>query len=402
MQHPDFLIIGAGIFGITAALELRRRGHTVAVLDPGPVPHPLAASTDISKVVRMEYGSDRLYFDMAEAAIEGWHAWNHLFGEEIYHETGFLLLCREPMESDSQAFERDSYSLLLEKHYAPQCLDAATIAARFPALAAGRYVDGFYNPRAGWAESGRTVALLCAQARQSGVSVEEGQTADHLVFDGNRVTGVATREGRTYCAGHVVLCAGAWSPLLVPELRPVMRATGHPVFHLKPARPELFSFPALPVFAADISRTGWYGFPFHPKEGVVKIANHGPGLNLHPEQDERVVTEADTAHLRLFLGETFPALADAPIVFTRRCLYCDTPDGHFWIDRHPAFEGLTVGTGGSGHALKMAPVLGPLITAAAGGDDHPWLRRFRWRSFSADSPYEEAARFTGGATSTQI
>src|SRR6267142_93871 len=52
------LVAGGGVFGITAAIELRKRGHAVRLLDPGPLPHPLAASTDISKVVRLEYGPD--------------------------------------------------------------------------------------------------------------------------------------------------------------------------------------------------------------------------------------------------------------------------------------------------------------------------------------------------------
>jgi glycine/D-amino acid oxidase-like deaminating enzyme len=41
----DLLIVGAGIFGVTAALALRRRGHVVQILAPGPLPHPDASST---------------------------------------------------------------------------------------------------------------------------------------------------------------------------------------------------------------------------------------------------------------------------------------------------------------------------------------------------------------------
>lgn len=52
----DLIVIGAGIFGMTAALELKRRGYKTAVFDPGPIPHPLAASTDVSKVIRMADG----------------------------------------------------------------------------------------------------------------------------------------------------------------------------------------------------------------------------------------------------------------------------------------------------------------------------------------------------------
>src|SRR5690606_21657515 len=97
MISSDILILGAGIFGITAAIELNRRGHRVAVIDPGPIPHPLAASTDISKVVRMEYGPDRQYARMVDKAIDGFVQWNEAFGEELYHNTGVLMLTQAPM-----------------------------------------------------------------------------------------------------------------------------------------------------------------------------------------------------------------------------------------------------------------------------------------------------------------
>src|SRR5436190_2146905 len=70
------VIAGSGIYGLTAALELRQRGHAVLLLDPGPLPHPLAASTDISKVIRMEYGADEDYMAAMEVALDRWRAWN--------------------------------------------------------------------------------------------------------------------------------------------------------------------------------------------------------------------------------------------------------------------------------------------------------------------------------------
>ena len=36
----DCIVVGAGIFGITTALEMRARGYQVAVFDPGPLPFP--------------------------------------------------------------------------------------------------------------------------------------------------------------------------------------------------------------------------------------------------------------------------------------------------------------------------------------------------------------------------
>lgn len=393
MNKFDFLIAGAGIFGVAAAIVLRKRGFRVGLLNPDTIPHPLAASTDISKVVRMEYGADREYMDMVEAALEGWQAWNEQFGDTLYHEVGFLMLCRQPVSAGLNTFEIASYENLLRKGYQPERLDADALRSRFPAFNPEIYPEAFFNPRAGFAESGRVVRTLAGYAAELGVEIHEGQTAASFEQRGGQVCGVRTREGRYFEAGHTIVCAGAFTPYLLPELLPNMRVTGHPVFHLKPSRPELFQPPRFAVFTADISNSGWYGFPLHPRESVVKIANHGIGVDLHPEYDERVVTAEDEQHFRRFLRESLPALAGDPIVFTRRCLYNDTLDGHFWIDRHPHLTGLTVAAGGSGHALKMAPVLGDMIAAVAEGGNHKWSARHRWRSLGSDTRQVEEARF---------
>ena len=75
------VVAGAGVFGLTAAMELRSRGYAVTVVDPGPVPHPLAASNDVSRMIRMDYGDDKLYSDLGAEAIDGWHTWNERRGE---------------------------------------------------------------------------------------------------------------------------------------------------------------------------------------------------------------------------------------------------------------------------------------------------------------------------------
>ena len=113
----DFLIVGSGIFGITAAVELGKRKYKVAVINPDTIPHHLAASTDITKVVRMEYGTDKEYFRMAEICIDRWKDWNELFGQKFYHEVGFLMLCKDKIESDRHKFEKSSYQNLIESGY---------------------------------------------------------------------------------------------------------------------------------------------------------------------------------------------------------------------------------------------------------------------------------------------
>lgn len=389
----DTIVVGAGIFGITTALELKARGYHVAILDPGPLPHPLAASTDISKVVRMEYGTDEMYMEMAEQAYKGWLQWNMKLGEILFHDVGVLVLTNTPMSPGSHEYE--SYQLLLKRGHNPERLTSDTISRRFPAWKSGAFVDGFFHAQGGYVESGRVVAALVRLAETNEVILYSDQTAETLIEEGSHIKGVRTRSGNSFHAEHVVVASGAWTSLLVPDLSSMVKVTGHPVFHLKPANPERFTPPDFVVFTADITKTGWYGFPLHPREHVVKIANHGIGQVLHPEQDERVVTESDVKRLRTFLAASLPDLYDAELVATRRCLYVDTPDGDFWISRHPQWEGLTVATGDSGHGFKFAPILGELIADTVEGKPNSLLTKFHWRNVFWDDMRKESSRHQG-------
>ncbi|MGB5818613.1 MAG: FAD-dependent oxidoreductase [Saonia sp.] len=393
MKKYDVLVVGGGIFGITAAVELAIRKHKVGLINPDTIPHHLAASTDVTKAVRMEYGSDKEYFKMVELCIGKWHDWNEFFNEKLYHEVGFLMLCKDNIESEKHTFEKYSYQHLLEAGYAPDRMDAKGIKERFPAINTAAYVDANFNAKAGYADSALTVQKLSDYARSLGVTIHEGQTAHSFKVTNGRLSAVKTKEGETFQCGHALVAAGAHTPLLLPELQPYMKSTGHPVFWLRPQRPDNFIPPRFSVFTADISNSGWYGFPFLKKQGIVKIAKHSNGKPVHPERDDRQITDVEVKDMRSFLKMTFPELVDAPLVFTRRCLYIDTLDGHFWIDNHPEIKGLSVSTGGSGHGLKMAPILGAMTADVIEGKSHQFSERYRWRHLSADTSQVEEARY---------
>lgn len=376
------LVIGSGIFGVTAALELHSRGCEVTLADPGPLPHPLAESTDISKIVRSDYGADEDYTILGERALDGWRRWNATWRVPRFHETGVAFVTRTPMQPGS--FEHASYTLLARRGHHVERLDATAIAARFPAYRAGHYVDGYFHREGGWVESGAAVAQLIGDAITAGVTVRGDRAIDRLV-DGGALAG-----DELVPADAIVVCAGAWAPKLVPDLAAALRAVGQPVFHLQPADPAPFQPARFPVFGADIARTGYYGFPIN-RNGIVKIANHGTGIDQSPDAP-RDVTPAQEAALRDMLRDSFPALADAPIVARRLCVYCDTRDANFWIARHPDRPDLTVATGGSGHAFKFAPVLGELIADAALGRPNRFAHKFRWRADLTTTWQGDAAR----------
>ncbi|MCI0410243.1 MAG: FAD-dependent oxidoreductase [Acidobacteria bacterium] len=385
------LVVGGGMFGVTASRELQARGWQVTLVDPGPIPHPLAASTDISKIVRLAYGSDETYTELMEEAMETWREWNRGWPEPLFHETGVLMLTRSPMAPGS--FEYESFRVLEERRRRPLRLTPADLRKRFPGWKAQSYVDGFFQSEGGYAESGRVVARLVELASAERVSVRPDVSVAGLLEEGNRVTGIQTSRGERLLADQIILAVGAWTSKLLPHLAGSLTPSAHPIYHFRPPSKRLYTQQLFPVFTADISATGWYGFPIN-RDGIVKISNHGTGHKLDPDIPRQAPADDETA-LRRFLDETFPTLAPVPIVEKRWCFYCDTRDEHFWIDRDPQREGLIVAAGDSGHAFKFAPVMGRLIADAVEDVPSPWRQKFRWRPDANPPRGEEEARHHG-------
>ncbi|MGO8998286.1 MAG: FAD-dependent oxidoreductase [Polyangiaceae bacterium] len=378
------LVVGAGIFGVTAALTLRRRGSDVVLFDQGPIPHPLAESTDISKIVRLDYGSDETYTTLMERALEAWRAWP---ASRYLHETGVLFGATSPFAPGG--FEHESFELLTRRGHRVERLSGAEIARRFPAWSPSHFAEGYLNPAGGFAESGNVVTHLAREAADAGVRLAAETRVVSLLEVGSRVVGLRTENGREHRADVVVVASGAWTQSLVPAVDGALRATGQPVVHFGPADASLFDAARFPVFSSDIARTGYYGFPV--RGGVVKIANHGPGRRLARASDPRAVNDEEIARMRGFVAGALPLLTSAPVVATRQCVYGDSPDEHFWIAPDPGRAGLVVAAGGSGHGFKFAPLLGDLIADACEGRV---IGRFAWRPGRPEAG-EEQARYRG-------
>ena len=402
----DVIVVGAGTFGLSAALALRAAGHRVTVLDPGPIPHPRAASTDLSKAVRADYGRDDFYMDWMLEALPRWRAWNARWARPLFHETGVAFLSG----GVGAGFEHESAARFEARGLSVERLDGAGIARRFPQWAKNRFESGYFNPLGGWAESGEVVAALARDAAAAGIEVR-GEVPVLAIHDDG--AGVDTPTG-SLRADAVVVAGGAWTPKLVPELAPAcaravakqseraqkpasgaerrgnppdsltfsatdaMRSTAQTIFLLRPEDPTPWVGARHPMFGADISQTGWYGFPIHPT-GLLKIAHHGDGWALDPDAPREAPAHF-VQRFRDFLARDLPSLVDAPLVEARVCLYCDTFDGDFWIDRSPQRPALIVASGGSGHGFKFAPVLGDVVVSVLDDLPHPARERFRWRT----------------------
>jgi glycine/D-amino acid oxidase-like deaminating enzyme len=363
-------IVGAGVFGLAAALELAARGHAVTVVEREAIPATKAASNDTSKTIQRLYGRRERYVDLAERAEPQWRRWQERAGASFYFPIGHLLVTRG-VAPGSRALE--SQATLAARGAPLQVLSVAEARQRFPQIAYQPEDAVLFDPWGGYLASGRAIEVLAALARADGVAlrehapvlaVTEAPGAAHLV------TAAGTLE-----FDRVVVAAGVWLGRLVPALDPDLKITRQNLAFFVPDDPARHRPGPLPVWAIDAPGDAWYGHPL--ADGRVKVADNPLGEPADPDSHREA--SADFAErARAFVGRWLPGLARGKLVGTRSCLYDNTPDGDFLIDWAPGMRRILVAGGGSGHGFKFGGVLGPLVADALEEKDSPHGAPFRF------------------------
>lgn len=352
------LIVGAGVFGLSTALELASRGYeNVTVLDRYPPPVPDGSSVDISRVIRTEY-ADPVYSQMAQEAMHGWKTEYR----DYYHHSGFAMLSET---SQNPYIEKTLEIIHSQGRSLDEFADGNGLKKLYPDIRADyRDLHAYHNSEGGWADAEGSVRCLSYRCSQAGVSFITGRrgAVRSLRKAGSRVLGVSVLSGEYLPASQVILSTGAWSSLLL-DLSHAASASGQPVGFIQLSPEEARSTQKIPVMI-NLS-SGIFVFPPQPGTNILKVARHSYGFatSIRTDEDGRTVSspkrdsnsadrsflpgEADKA-LRDGLRQLLPQFADHPWSNRRLCWYTDTPEGNFVVDYHPVLEGLFVATGGAG------------------------------------------------------
>ncbi|KAG1141811.1 hypothetical protein G6F37_008285 [Rhizopus arrhizus] len=402
------IIVGGGCFGLSTAYALSlKHEYEICVFDRRPIPCPDAASTDINKIVRLDYSDNTLYMHLAIESIGMWQEWNKERQESeqdpLFHQTGVLLFGRDEF-SDSEkkslkAIREAGYGHYIEEYNSPE-----EITAKFPPFKSAvenGFKKAYLNKQGGWCNSAEAVKHVYQKCIENGVKFILGEAEgrlDKLYYDPKdpkTVAGIQTTDGQTHYADLVLLTTGSWTAGLVDMHHQVV-ASGQEVIHFQPPSHLRKQWENMPVWCGDLSITGYYGFPVNA-EGKMKIGKHHSGY-LNPRQTDQisvprtqVTNSCDTIpvgalrQFRQFLGQFLPETSSLDISYARMCWYSDTIDGHFVICHHPDYQNLVVATGDSGHAMKFLPVIGFKIRDVVEAVDTDYTRAWKWRNMEAQN-----------------
>jgi sarcosine oxidase len=233
---------------------------------------------------------------------------------------------------------------------------ASQIRERVPALRVPERVVALWEPRAAMLRCEAAVDAMLASARRHGAELVCDTTVTGWRSDGEGF--VLATPARDYHADKVVLAAGPWIGHLLPHTRLPLAVERAVQFWFEPlAASGLHRPDRLPVFIVEWDR-GRYFYGLPDQGHGVKVAEHHGGEPTSADHVRRMVGDGERSAMRSLAVAWLPGLGrltDASV-----CLYTNTPDGHFVLDRLPRHPGMIVASPCSGHGFKFAPVIGEI------------------------------------------
>lgn len=358
METYDVIVGGVGGMGSAAVYHLARRGLRVLGLEQYDIPHERGSSHGVSRIIRLAYFEHPSYVPLLHRAYALWWELEHEVHERLLVLTGSLDIGTETstvFAGALQAAER--------YHLVHEVLDAAAVQRRFPGYGMVAPLLGLYQPQGGLLASERCIVAHVSAALRRGAAVHGREPVRRWEPQGAGVL-VQTDRG-TYQAQRLVLTAGAWLPGLLGTRDGTMQPERQVMLWTQPRAPEHFQVGTFPVFNMIVDEGQFYGVPVYSIPGLKCGRWHHLDQAVDdPETMDRDCHPEDEALLRAFVQRYFPFGA-GPTLSMRTCLFTNTPDGHFVIDRHPQSPQVVFAGGFSGHGYKFCSVVGEILADLA-------------------------------------
>lgn len=353
----DVIIIGAGAMGSAAAYYFSSRKQRVLLLEQFELDHRRGSSYGYSRIIRYSYDYPE-YVELAKDTFPLWFALEEALGAQLYVKTGGIDF--GPADDEMlQATIKSVQSAMIEH----ELLSVAEAHRRFPQYRFGEDFRILFQPDTGFVKASRAVRGHIKLAQKNGAVVKDNTVVTNLSINRDNVE-VATGVG-VYSAGKLVVTAGSWarSLLLKTGLDLPLTPLRCQLNFMSTSRSSQYEFAACPVWIAHVSSLfpeSLYGIPSHSGSGF-KVAFHGGAPHNHPAEIDYNPDPENVDGVRDFLRSHIPGLADAPVKESRICLYTQTPDEHFIVDRHPQHSHVVIGAGFSGHGFKFSTIVGKML-----------------------------------------
>jgi sarcosine oxidase len=353
----DAIVIGVGGMGSASLYHLATRGLRVLGLEQFDIPHDRGSSHGVNRIIRLAYAEHPSYVPLLRRAYHLWRELERISGERLLVITGGL-----DIGLPDSRFVTGSL-LSCEMHDIPhETLRSREVQSRFPAYSLPDDFVGVLQPDGGFLMSERCIVAHVEAAHAAGAVVHAREAGLGWEVRGQMVT---VRTGRSeYRARRLVITAGPWASRVVPALGALARPERQVLLWAQPLRPELFRPESFPVFNMEAPDGHYYGFPVYGIPGFKIGRYHHRGEQVDPDTMDREIHPEDERVLRHGLARYFPE-GNGPTLAMKTCLFTNSPDEHFILDRHPDSPSVVLAAGFSGHGYKFCSVVAEIMADLA-------------------------------------
>lgn len=343
--ETDVAIIGGGLVGTSAALELRRQQRSVVVLEQGWC-GAQASGVNYGGVRRQ--GRAACQLPLAQRAHRIWRRLEQTIGcDGEYLASGHLKLARNDADMQELVAYREmaaAYGLELELLY-PDAL-----RQRYPWIGAAAYgaslcaEDGHANPRL-------VAAAFARAAERAGARLLQQSAVEDYRFDGNYFL-LKNSQGVRVRSRFLLNCSGAWGKQIAGRFGDTVSEQAiYPNMCVTEPLPPLMNLSLGVVGGAFYARQVERG-------NVVLGGGRGDG-NL--ALDATRPRASSSLNALSALTEMVPALRHALVIRTWSGVEGETPDGQPVIGPSASTPGLLHGFGFSGAGFQLAPAVGEVL-----------------------------------------
>ncbi|MGH9468987.1 MAG: N-methyl-L-tryptophan oxidase [Terriglobia bacterium] len=353
----EVIVAGAGAMGSATLYHLARRGIKALGLERFEIPHTMGSSHGVTRIIRLAYSEHPSYVPLLRRAYELWRDLEKRSGRSLLHITGGI----DAGPAGSAVLEGSLESCRI--HNLPhEVLSSAELSARFPAYRLPAETMAVYQPDAGFLAPEACIEAHVKLAEANGAEIHTGEPVVDWEVSGGRVT-VRTPKA-DYEAEQLVIAAGAWVGKLVPSLAGLARPERQVLAWFQPQHPDLFAPARFPVFNLEFDQGRYYGLPIFGVPGFKVGKYHHRREPIDPDDPRRDCGPEDEELLQDFVRRCFPDGAGAALSLLA-CIFTNTPDEHFILDRHPEFPEVLIASPCSGHGFKFSSVIGEIMADLA-------------------------------------